>query len=65
MCFGCNQSFDGNPVGYRYETDLVGASDQAELAGLVFHPGHLFRYARRRGWNALAQELDRLGGPHY
>lgn len=65
ICFGCNQSFDGNPVGYRYDSDLVGPSDRAELTGLIFHEGHLYRYARRRGWTPLADEIARRGDTRF
>jgi hypothetical protein len=65
LCFGCNQGFEGNPIAYRYDTDLLNASQQAELAGLVFHEGHLQHYARRRGWNALDDELAKRGGHRY
>lgn len=62
FCFGCNQSFEGNPVGLQFDTDLVDAAHRSELHGLYFHPGHLYRYARRRNWEALAQFLQ-LNGP--
>jgi hypothetical protein len=61
LCFGCNRGFEGNPIAYQYESDLLDASQQAELAGLVFHEGHLQHYARRRGWTALADEIARRG----
>lgn len=63
VCFGCNQSFEGNPVGVQFETDLLDASHQSELRGLFFHPGHLYHYARRRGWDPLVRYLAEHG-PH-
>ena len=54
VCFGCNQSFEGNPVGYAFETDLLPPAQAAELRGLLFHHGHLAHYAHRRGWTELA-----------
>ena len=61
ICFGCNQSFEGNPVGLSFETDLLDASRRAELGGLYFHPGHLYHYARRRGWEPLVLYLHEHG----
>ncbi len=57
MCFGCNQSFAGNPIAVQYDSDLVPEGARAELRGLVFHRGHLLHYARRRGWTELAAAL--------
>jgi hypothetical protein len=65
MCFACNQTFDGNPVAYQFESDLVPEVDRAELAGLMFHQGHLYHYARRRGWTALADAIGRDGAARY
>jgi hypothetical protein len=65
ICFGCNQSFEGNPIGVRFESDLLPAEDRPELAGLYFHPGHLLRYARRRDWNELAQFIETHGSSNY
>lgn len=61
ICFGCNQSFEGNPVGVQFETDLLEPNHQAELRGLFFHPGHLYHYAKRRGWEPLAHFLAEHG----
>ncbi|HEV2519474.1 MAG TPA: hypothetical protein VGX00_02475 [Thermoplasmata archaeon] len=61
ICFGCNQSFEGNPMGVRFESDLVPPADRPELAGLCFHPGHLIRYARRRNWTELATFIEQNG----
>ncbi|MCI4358124.1 MAG: hypothetical protein L3J95_00845 [Thermoplasmata archaeon] len=65
ICFGCNQSFEGNPVGVRFESDLVSVEDRPELAGLYFHPGHLIRYARRRDWTELAEYIEQNGAAQY
>jgi hypothetical protein len=65
FCFGCNQSFDGNPVGLQFDTDLVTPPHRAELRGLYFHPGHLYRYARHRDWAELAQFLQQNGPTNY
>jgi len=61
FCFGCNQAFQGGAPAVKFESDLVPASDQPELAGLYFHPGHLVRYANRRNWVALAEYLQSHG----
>ena len=63
MCFGCNQSFAGNPIAVQYDSDLVPESARAELRGLVFHRGHLLHYARRRGWTDLVAALT-SAAPH-
>jgi hypothetical protein len=60
-CFGCNQAFEGGAPALKFESDLVPASDQPELAGLYFHPGHLIRYASRRNWSALVGFIERSG----
>ena len=65
ICFGCNQGFEGNPVGVQVETDLVPEAARLELRGLVFHRGHLHHYARRRGWSELAEFLAREGPQRY
>ena len=65
FCFGCNQSFEGNPVALQFETDLLSPAHQAELKGLYFHPGHLLHYARRRGWTELVDFLTATGSPRY
>ena len=65
VCFGCNQSFEGNPVGLQFETDLLDAAHQAELRGLYFHPGHLYHYAKRRGWEPLVAFLSAHGPREY
>jgi hypothetical protein len=65
MCFGCNQGFEGNPVGIRFESDLVPPADRPELAGLYFHPGHLIRYARRMNWTELADFLEAQGPSNF
>ncbi|HEV2231607.1 MAG TPA: hypothetical protein VGV64_05325 [Thermoplasmata archaeon] len=65
ICFGCNQPFEGNPVGRQFRSDLLSPSSQGELAGLYFHPGHLLRYARRRNWTALAEFLEANGPSNY
>ncbi|HEY6237847.1 MAG TPA: hypothetical protein VIZ68_01495, partial [Thermoplasmata archaeon] len=65
VCFGCNQSFQGNPVGLQFETDLLDQAHRAELSGLYFHPGHLHHYARRRGWTALGRYLEETGPGNY
>jgi hypothetical protein len=65
ICFGCNQSFEGNPVGLQFETDLLPPHDQAELSGLYFHPGHLYHYARRREWHQLSEYLAKSGPSHF
>jgi hypothetical protein len=65
MCFGCNQSFEGNPVGVQFETDLLPATASGELRGLYFHPGHLLHYARRREWHELASFIVEHGPPNY
>ncbi len=57
FCFGCNQSFEGNPVGLQFDSDLLDEAARAELRGRYFHPGHLRHYARRRGWERLVQFL--------
>jgi hypothetical protein len=62
ICFGCNQTFEGNPVGVQFETDLLPPTASGELRGLYFHPGHLLHYARRREWHALADFIA-LNGP--
>ena len=61
-CFGCNQSFEGNPVGLQFDTDLLDPPHRSEIRGMYYHPGHLYRYARHRGWEPLAQFLQ-LNGP--
>ncbi len=61
ICFACNQSFEGNPVAVAFETDLIPAAQAARLHGLVFHAGHLYHYARRRGWAELAAYIAREG----
>jgi hypothetical protein len=61
LCFGCNRSFEGNPVGLQFETDLLPAHAQGELRGLYFHPGHLYHYARRREWQELSRFLAENG----
>ena len=63
ICFGCNQSFAGNPIAVRYDSDLVPESARSELRGLVFHRGHLLHYARRRGWTALVADLAAAPSP--
>jgi hypothetical protein len=65
ICFGCNQSFEGNPVGLQFETDLLDPPHGAELEGLFFHPGHLHHYARRRGWANLERFLAENGPANY
>lgn len=65
MCFSCNQTFDGNPVAYQFDSDLVPEVDRAELQGLMFHQGHLYHYARRRGWTDLADAIGREGAGRY
>ena len=65
ICFGCNQSFEGNPVGLQFETDLLDPPHHAELSGLYFHPGHLHHYVRRRGWATLDQFLVDHGPSNY
>jgi hypothetical protein len=65
VCFGCNQSFEGNPVGLQFTTDLLPPAQRAELAGLYFHPGHLHHYARRRGWTELTSFLESAGPAHF
>lgn len=62
FCFGCNQLFGLGEPALKFESDLVPPSDQAELAGLCFHPHHLIRYARRRNWDSLAEAIE-SGGP--
>lgn len=64
-CFGCNQPFEGGSPAVRFESDLVPPSDQPQLANLVFHPGHLIRYASRRNWTALVEFLERAGPSNY
>jgi hypothetical protein len=64
-CFGCNLAFEGGAPALKFESDLVPASDQPELANLCFHPGHLIRYARRRNWTELAAFLERNGPANY
>jgi hypothetical protein len=65
VCFGCHQSFEGNPVGLAFDTDLLSAAHRAELQGLYFHPGHLLRYARSREWHELAEFLQQNGPQNY
>jgi len=65
FCFGCNQSFEGGTPALQFQSDLVPASDQPELAGLCFHPGHLIRYARRRNWNDLATYIETHGPSNF
>lgn len=65
LCFACNRTFEGNPVACQFESDLVPAVDRAELQGLLFHPGHLYHYARRRGWTELADTIGHDGAAHY
>ncbi|MGD0718659.1 MAG: hypothetical protein ABSA15_03665 [Thermoplasmata archaeon] len=64
-CFGCNQPFGGGAPTVRFESDLVPPSDQPELSGLYFHPGHLIRYANRRNWTALAEYIERNGSSNF
>ena len=63
ICFSCNQSFDGNPVAYGFDTDLLPAAQAAELRGLVFHQGHFLHYARRRGWTTVVAALTAGDAP--
>ncbi len=65
VCFGCNQPFEGNPVGLQFETDLLDPAHTAELRGLYFHPGHLYHYAKRRGWARLVAYLAEHGPREY
>ncbi len=65
ICFACNRSFEGNPVAVAFETDLLPEPQAAELRGLVFHSGHLYHYAKRRGWAELAAFLAREGPTQY
>ncbi len=65
ICFACNQSFEGNPVAVAFDTDLLPAAQASELRGLVFHSGHLYHYARRRGWSELVAFLAREGPAAY
>ena len=65
ICFGCNQSFQGNPIALRFESDLVPPNDRAELSGLPFHPGHLIHYARRREWHELTDYLVQNGPSNF
>lgn len=65
VCFSCNQSFEGNPVGVQFDTDLISPAAASELRGLTFHPGHLYHYARRREWTPLVQFLAHEGPAKY
>lgn len=65
FCFGCNQPFEGGAPAVRFESDLVPPSDRAQLANLCFHPGHLVRYASRRNWAALVEEIERRGASNF
>ena len=65
MCFACNQTFEGNPVAYQFDSDLVPEVDRSELRGLMFHQGHLYHYARRRGWTELADTIGHDGAARY
>lgn len=65
FCFGCNQAFGAGAPAVKFESDLLPAADQPELAGLFFHPGHLIRYARRRNWNELAEFIEKSGPTNY
>ena len=65
VCFSCNQSFEGNPVAFGFETDILPPSQAAELRGLLFHQGHLIHYARRRGWTEVVAEITRDGASNY
>ena len=65
MCFACNRTFEGNPVAVQFESDLVPEADRAELKGLLFHEGHLYHYARRRGWTQLADAIGHDGASRY
>jgi hypothetical protein len=65
FCFGCHQSFAGNPVGLVFDTDVLSEAHRSELRGLYFHPGHLIRYARSRDWTELADFLQKNGSQHY
>ena len=58
VCFSCNQGFAGNPVAFQFDTDLVPPAAEQELKGLVFHQGHLYHYARRRGWVELTRFIE-------
>jgi hypothetical protein len=64
-CFGCNQAFEGGAPAVRFESDLLPDSDRAELSNLLFHPGHLIRYARRRNWTGLADFIEGAGAAQY
>lgn len=65
ICFGCNQTFQGNPIGLKFESDLVPLPSRAELSGLFFHPGHLIHYARRRDWHDLVGYLIQVGPSNF
>lgn len=65
FCFGCNQPFGAGAPAVKFESDLLPGPDQAELANLYFHPGHLIRYARRRNWNDLAEFIEKAGAASY
>jgi hypothetical protein len=65
VCFGCNQTFEGNPVAFQYETDLLPPPEQAELSGLQFHQGHLLHYVKKRGWTVLAEHITAEGTSHF
>ena len=64
-CFGCNQMFEGGSPAVRFKSNLVPPSDRAQLANLVFHPGHLIRYASRRNWTALVEYLEHAGPSNF
>lgn len=61
FCFGCNQPFDGGEPSVRFESDLLPPSDRPQLANLLFHPGHLIRYASRRNWTELVAYIEQNG----
>jgi hypothetical protein len=65
FCFGCHQSFEGNPVGLVFDTDLLSEGHRSELKGLYFHPGHLLRYSRSREWHELSEFLQKAGPSSY
>ena len=65
VCFSCNQGFEGNPVAFQFDTDLVPPAAAQELRGLVFHRGHLYHYARRREWAELVRFLETAGPQNY
>ncbi|HZY92117.1 MAG TPA: hypothetical protein VFG07_05015 [Thermoplasmata archaeon] len=66
ICFACNQSFEGNPVAFSFETDdLLPPPQASELHGLVFHKGHLLHYARRRGWEAVVAFVASAGPSNF